>query len=222
MWTSSQYVGYVFITGHFVDSDWKLQKRILNVVMEPCPDSDSSLSHVVSACISNWNLEDRLFTITCNQPLTEVALENLKPLLSVKNPLIFNGQLLIGNCITRTLSNVAYDLLSSAQGIVNKIRESVKYVKTSESHEDKFLDPKEHLQVPSEKSLFIDDQTKWNTTYQMLVAASELKEVFSCLDTSDPDYKGAPSIPDWKLVEILCTYLKPLYDVANILITTKT
>ena len=220
MWTSSQSVGYVFITGHFVDSDWKLQRRILNVVMEPYPDSDSALSHAVSVCISDWNLEGRLFTITCNQPLTEVALENLRPLLSVKNTLIFNGQLLIGNCITRTLSNVAYDLLSSAQGIVNKIRESVKYVKTSESHEDKFLDPKEHLQVPSEKSLFIDDQTKWNTTYQMLVAASELKEVFSCLDTSDPDYKGAPSIPDWKLVEILCTYLKPLYDAANILTTT--
>ncbi|RHN48389.1 putative transcription factor/ chromatin remodeling BED-type(Zn) family [Medicago truncatula] len=220
MWTSSQSVGYVFITGHFVDSDWKLQRRLLNVVMEPCPDSDSALSHAVSVCISDWNLEGRLFTITCNQPLSKVALENLRPLLSVKNPLIFDGQLLIGHCIARTLSNVAYDLLSSTQGIVNKIRESVKYVKTSESHEDKFLNLKQHLQVPSEKSLFIDDQTKWNTTYQMLVAASELKEVFSCLDTSDPDYKGTPSVRDWKLVEILCTYLKPLYDAANILTTT--
>ncbi|WJX79196.1 hypothetical protein P8452_62339 [Trifolium repens] len=220
MWTSSQSVGFVFITGHFVDSDWKLQRRILNVVMEPYPDSDSALSHAVSVCISDWNLEGRLFTITCNQPLTEVALENLRPLLSVKNPLIFNGQLLIGNCIARTLSNIAYDLLSSEHGVVNKIRESVKYVKSSESHEDKFLDLKQQLQVPSERSLFIDDQTKWNTTYLMLVAASELKEVFSCLDTSDPDYKGTPSFQDWQLVETLCTYLKPLYDAANILMTT--
>ncbi|XP_073222675.1 zinc finger BED domain-containing protein RICESLEEPER 2-like [Cicer arietinum] len=219
-WTSSQSVGYVFITGHFVDSDWKLQRRILNVVMEPYPDSDSALSHAVSVCLSEWNFEGRLFTLTFNQPLTEVAHENLRPLLSVKNPLIFNGQLLVGNCIARTLSNVAYDLLSSSQGIINKIRESVKYVKTSEYHEEKFLDLKQHLQVPSERSLFIDDQTKWNTTYQMLVAASELKEVFSCLDTSDPDYKGAPSVQDWKLVETLCTYLKPLYDAANILVTT--
>ncbi|XP_058756639.1 zinc finger BED domain-containing protein DAYSLEEPER-like [Vicia villosa] len=218
-WTSSQSVGYVFITGHFVDSDWKLQRRILNVVMEPYPDSDSALSHAVSVCVSDWNLEGRLFTVTCNQPLTEGTIENLRPLLSVKNPLIFNGQLLIGSCIARTLSNVAYDLLGSAQDIVNKIRESVKYVKTSESHEEKFMDLKQHLQVPSERSLFIDDQTKWNTTYQMLVAASELKEVFSCLDTSDPDYKGTPSVQDWKLVEILCAYLKPLYDAANILMT---
>lgn len=155
--------------------------------MEPYPDSDSALSHAVFVCISDRNLEGRLFAITCNQPLTEVTIENLRPLLSVKNPLIFNGQLLIGSCISRTLSNVAYDLLGSAHGIVNKIRESVKYVKTSESHEEKFMDLKQHLQVPSERSLFIDYQTKWNTTYQMLVAASELQEVFSCLDTSDPD-----------------------------------
>ncbi|KAI4356678.1 hypothetical protein L6164_000682 [Bauhinia variegata] len=220
MWTSSQSVGYVFITGHFVDSDWKLQKRIFNVIMEPYPDSDSALSHAVAACLSDWSLEGRLFSITTNQALSEVSHENLRPLLSVKNPLILNGQLLVGNCIARTLSSVARDLFASAQDIVKKIRDSVKYVKTSESHEEKFLELKQQLQVPSERTLFIDDQTQWNTTYQMLVAASELKEVFSCLDTSDPDYRGAPSMQDWKLVETLCTYLKPLFDAANILITT--
>ncbi|KAL2340458.1 hypothetical protein Fmac_008398 [Flemingia macrophylla] len=220
VWTSSQSLGYVFITGHFVDHDWKLQRRILNVVMEPYPDSDSALSHAVAVCLSDWGLEGRLFSVTCNQALSNVALENLRPLLSVKNPLILNGQLLVGSCVARTLGNLAKDLLGSAEDLIRKIRDSVKYVKTSESHLEKFLELKQHLQVPSERSLLIDDQIQWNTSYQMLVAASELKEVFSCLDTSDPDYKGAPSMQDWKLVEILCSYLKPLFDAANILTTT--
>ncbi|KAJ7956735.1 zinc finger BED domain-containing protein DAYSLEEPER-like [Quillaja saponaria] len=220
MWTSSQSVGYVFISGHFIDGDWKMQRRILNVVMEPYPDSDSALSHAISACLSDWNLEGRLFSITLNQPRSEAVLENLRPLISVKNPQILKGQLLVGNCIARTLSSVAKDVLGSAPEIIKRIRDSVKYVKTSESHEEKFLELKQQLQVPSERSLFLDDQSLWNTTYQMLVAASELKEVFSCLDTSDPDYKGAPSMEDWKLVETLCTYLKPIFDAANILTTT--
>ncbi|XP_054821428.1 zinc finger BED domain-containing protein DAYSLEEPER-like [Prosopis cineraria] len=220
MWTSSQSVGYVYINAHFVDIDWKLRRRILNVVMEPYPDSDSALSHAVAVCLSDWSLEGRLFSITSNQALNGAAFENLRPLLSVKNPLILNGQLVLGNCIARELSRVATDLLGSAQDIVRKIRSSVKYVKTSESREEKFLELKQQLQVPSEKNLFIDDQTQWNTTYQMLVAASELKEVFCCLDTSDPDYKGAPTMQDWRLVETLCTCLKPIYDVANILTTT--
>uniref|UniRef100_A0A2P2LB48 Zinc finger BED domain-containing protein DAYSLEEPER n=1 Tax=Rhizophora mucronata TaxID=61149 RepID=A0A2P2LB48_RHIMU len=219
MWKSSQSLGYVFVTGHFIDSDWKSHRRVLNVVMEPYPDSDGTLSHAVACCLSDWSLEGKLFSVTFNHPVGETGLENLRSLLCIKNPLILNGQLLIGNCIARALSNIVKDLLLSEKEIVKKIRDSVKYVKTSESHEEKFLELKQQLQVPSEKSLSIDDQTQWNTTFQMLVAASELKEVFSCLDTSDPGYKQAPSMEDWRKVETICSYLKPLYDAANILVS---
>ncbi|TYH57764.1 hypothetical protein ES332_D08G112700v1 [Gossypium tomentosum] len=220
MWTSNQTLGYVFITGHFIDFEWKLQSRVLNVIMEPYPDSDSALSHAVAACLSDWSLEGKLFSLTCNHPTSEAGLENLRPLLCTKNPLILNGQLLLGNCIARTLSSMAKDVLGAGHEVVKKIRDSVKYVKTSESHDEKFVQVKNQLQVPSEKSLILDNQTQWNTTYQMLAAGSELKEVFNCLDTSDPDYKLAPSIEDWKVAETLCTFLKPLFDAASILTTT--
>jgi hypothetical protein len=35
MWTSSQKVSYMVVTCHFVDSDWFLQKRILNFCNVP-------------------------------------------------------------------------------------------------------------------------------------------------------------------------------------------
>nr|KJB64716.1 hypothetical protein B456_010G061600 [Gossypium raimondii] len=220
MWSSNQTLGYVFITGHFVDSDWKLHRRVFNVVMEPYLDSRSALSHAIAACLSDWSLEGKLFSLTFNHPLSEAGLENLRPLLCVKNPLILNGQLLIRNCIARNMSSMAKDVLGAGQEIIKKIRDSVKYVKMSESHDDKFIQVKNQLQVPSEKSLFLDNQTQWNTTYEMLAAASELKEVFDCLDTYDPDYKLAPSMEDWKLAETLCSFLKPLFDAASILTTT--
>ncbi|XP_015582570.1 zinc finger BED domain-containing protein DAYSLEEPER isoform X2 [Ricinus communis] len=220
LWTSNQSLSYVFVTGHFIDSDWKPHKRILNVVMEPYPDSDTALSHAVACCLSDWSLEGKLFSVTYNHPVGEPGLENLRSLLCIKNPLILNGQLLIGNCSARILSSLAKDVLWAGRDIIKKIRDSVKYVKTSESHEEKFVDLKQHLQVPSEKSLSIDDQSQWNTTYQMLVAASELKEVFSCLDTSDPDYKEAPSMEHWREAETICSFLKPLYDAANMLTST--
>ncbi|KAE8669046.1 Detected protein of confused Function [Hibiscus syriacus] len=174
MWTSKQTLGYVFITGHFIDFEWKLQRRVFNVIMEPYPDSDSALCHAVAACLSDCSYFEQ------------------------------HGK---GCAWCR-------------QEIVKKIRDSVKYVTTSESHDEKFVHVKNQLQVPSEKSLILDDQTQWNTTYQMLAAATELKEVFNCLDTSDPDYKLAPSVEDWKLAETLCTFLKPLFDAASILTTT--
>ncbi|KAL3629681.1 hypothetical protein CASFOL_026903 [Castilleja foliolosa] len=220
LWSSSRTVGYMFISGQFLDSDWKMHKKLLNVIMEPYPDSDTAFSHSVAACLSDWGMDGKLFSVTINQHLNDAAVDNMRALLSVKNPLVLDGQLLVGNCLARSLSSTVQDALSSVQGIVNKVRDSVKYVKTSESREEKFMELKQHLQVPSSKSLAIDDLTQWNTTYEMLLAASELKEVFSCLDTQDPDYKDAPSVEDWKQIETLCTFLKPLFDTANILTTS--
>ncbi|KAK8491182.1 hypothetical protein V6N13_076333 [Hibiscus sabdariffa] len=54
-------------------------------------------------------------------------------------------------------------------------------------------------------------------TYDMLVAACELKQVFLCLETSFPDYNIALSMDDWKQIEILCTYLKLFLDAVSIL-----
>ncbi|KNA18748.1 hypothetical protein SOVF_067810 [Spinacia oleracea] len=222
MWTSSQSTGFVFVTGQFIDNDWKLHRRLLNVVMEPFPESDRALSHAIGTCLSDWGLDRKLASITFNQPIGEAALENLRALLAVKNPMLLNGQLLIRSCIARTLSSMAQDVISASEETIKKIRTSVKYVKTSESHEEKFLELKQQLQVPSEQSLSLDNVTKWNTTYEMLVAASELKQVFSCLDTCDPDYKDAPSMDDWNQVENICMYLKLVYDTANLLLTKPT
>lgn len=218
LWTSNQTLGYVFLTGHFIDADWNLQRRILNVVTVPSPESDYAFNQAVMACLSDWHLEGRMFTLTVDQSLSnETVTGNLRGLLSVRNPFMLNGQLLIGNCYARVLSRLAQDALGAMRETIQKIRDSVKYVKTSESHEDKFIELKQQLRVPSSKNLLVDDQTMWNTTYHMLVAACELKEVFSCLDTVDPDYKIAPSMEEWKQVETLCTYLKHLYDAALIL-----
>ncbi|KAG7998079.1 hypothetical protein I3843_01G241200 [Carya illinoinensis] len=218
LWTSNQTLGYVFLTGHFIDGDWNLQRRILNVVMVPSPESDYAFNQAVVACLSDWHLKGRLFTLAVDQSFSnETSMGNLRGLLSVRNPLMLNGQLLIGNCYARVLSRLAQDALGAMRETIQKLRESVKYVNTSESHKEKFIELKQQLQVPSSKDLSIDDQTKWNTTYHMLVAACELKEVFNCLDTADPDYKISPSMDEWKQIETLCTYLKHLFDAANIL-----
>ncbi|XP_041015937.1 zinc finger BED domain-containing protein DAYSLEEPER-like [Juglans microcarpa x Juglans regia] len=218
LWTSNQTLGYVFLTGYFIDGDWNLQRRILNVVMVPSPESDYAFNQAVVACLSDWHLKGRLFALAVDQSFSnETSMGNLRGLLSVRNPLMLNGQLLIGNCYARVLSRLAQDALGAMRETIQKLRESVKYVNTSESHKEKFIELKQQLQVPSSKDLSIDDQTKWNTTYHMLVAACELKEVFNCLDTADPDYKISPSMDEWKQIETLCTYLKHLFDAANIL-----
>lgn len=217
LWNSSHTTGYVFVTGQFIDSDWKMHRKLLNVVMEPYPDSDSAFSHAVSACLSDWNIEGKLFSLTINQPLSDSGLNSLRNLLSEKNSNVLNGQLLLTNCLARSLTFIAQDAINAGQETVKKVRDIVKYVKTSESLEEMFLALKQELQVMSTKSLFLDDQTEWNTTYEMLVSASELKEVFSRLDNVERDSIKSPTVDDWKVIDNLCAHLKLLYNTANLL-----
>ncbi|KAK4772506.1 hypothetical protein SAY86_014281 [Trapa natans] len=218
LWTSNQTIGYIVLSGHFIDNDWNLHRRVLNVVMVPSPESDHAFNQAVVACISDWSLDNRLFTLTLHQSVSdEGVLGNLREFLSAKNPHVLNGQLVVGKCFARVLSSLAQEAITSMEGTVKRIRDSVKYVKTSDANDEKFAELKQHLQVPSTKELSIDDQTKWNTTYNMLVAACELKEVFSCFDASDPGYKISPSMDDWKQIETLCSYLKMFFDAASIL-----
>ena len=154
-------------------------------------------------------MDGRLVSLTINQSLADDAMDNLRALLTFKNPNLLGGQLLLENCLTRSFSSIAQETLRAAQDAVEKVRNCVKYVKISEFHEVKFHELKQQFQLTSTKSLALDDRTQWNTTYEMLLAASELKEVFLCLGTFDPDYKEIPSMEDWKLVETLTTYLKP-------------
>lgn len=219
LWSSCRNIGYMFVTGQFIDVDWKLQRKLLNVIMEPYPDSDMAFSHSVAACLSNWNMDGKLFSVTINQPLSNFSVDKLRAMFSVRNPLLLHGQLLARNCLACSLSSMVQDVLTFLQSTVKKVRDSVKYVKISELSGEKFLDLKQQLQVPSAKSLNVDDQTKWNTTYAMLLTALELREIFSSLDTVDPDFKNSPSTEDWKHIETLCTSIKPLFETAHLLAT---
>ncbi|XP_057786906.1 zinc finger BED domain-containing protein DAYSLEEPER-like isoform X2 [Salvia miltiorrhiza] len=216
--TSNQSFAYVLLTGHFTDHDWKLQRRIFNVTVAQFPDSETAFTRAIAACLGDWGIEDKLFTITLDlSHATQSARENIRNLLPVKNSIILKGQLLINSCYACMMRSLAQDSICSVRQTIQKVRQSVKYVKTSDANEERFNKLKQQLQVPSTKSLTLDDLTQWNTTYQMLVAASEMKEVFYCLDTYDPDYKLTVTMDEWGQVETLCSYLKIFYEAANIL-----
>ena len=112
LWISNQTVGYVFLTGQFIDTEWNLHCCLLNVVMVPSPDSDSSLQQAVVSCPSDWHLENKLFTLTLDQSFSNENINgSLRALFSVRNPYMLHGQLLVGNCFARVISLLAQEAL---------------------------------------------------------------------------------------------------------------
>ncbi|KMZ65015.1 HAT family dimerization domain-containing protein [Zostera marina] len=222
LYTTSQTLGYVSLTGHFIGNDWRLHKRMLNFMMVSSPHSENALSDAIGYCLSEWNMKSKLFTITLDNNCSshDIYSANLRDHLSNKNALMLKGKLFVVRCFAHVLNVVAQDVIASIHGIIYNIRESVKYVKATIEREGKFVDISEQHQIPSSKSLSLDVQMQWNTTYLMLVAALDFRHAFTSLEACDPDYNEAPTIADWKKVEIVCTYLKLLYDSANTIMGT--
>jgi hypothetical protein len=82
MWTSNQTLGYLCVTCHWISRDWKLEKRIIKFVMMESPHNAQSMFNVILKCIQEWNIEDKLFSITLdnakvNNSMMDLLRENL-------------------------------------------------------------------------------------------------------------------------------------------------
>jgi len=63
-WKSNTSKDYICITSHFIDVDWKLQKRTI-LFNELLPPYDGvSIVNIVVTCFSNWNVESKVMDIT--------------------------------------------------------------------------------------------------------------------------------------------------------------
>ncbi|WOK97393.1 zinc finger BED domain-containing protein RICESLEEPER 2-like isoform X2 [Canna indica] len=222
LWTTSQTLGYICLSGQCIDNDWKLHRRMLNFMMVTSPHSENALSEAIAVSLSDWNMKTKLFTITLDNNCSshDIYSANLRDHLSNKNTLMLKGQLFVVRCYANILNVIAQDVIASIHGIVYNIRESVKFVKASPAREHKFSEIALQIEIPSMKALSLDVTTLWNTTFLMLDAALEYKEAFTFLETCDDNYNEAPSADDWKQVDVVCTLLKLLYDSANTVMGT--
>ncbi|XP_042944720.1 zinc finger BED domain-containing protein RICESLEEPER 1-like [Carya illinoinensis] len=221
MWTSGQKISYMVITCHFVDPDWHLQKRVLNFCNVPPPHNGVIIADALQKCFIDWGIENKVSTITVdNARYNDVALRVLKDVFSLKKKLSIGGQLFHVRCCAHITNLLVKDGLSEIGEIVDCVREGVKYLVASEARIKQFSDIAKQLQLPSKK-LFLDVPTRWNSTYLMLAAALEFREVFPRYGDRDQGFNYVPSVEDWTKVENVCQILAVFNEVTNIISGTE-
>ncbi|XP_077248520.1 zinc finger BED domain-containing protein RICESLEEPER 2-like [Tasmannia lanceolata] len=224
-WTFNQNLGYICLTAHFIDDDWKLHKRILNFkifTVAPSIQLEDVLTHSILMCVLDWNIMKKLFTITLDNFCTsDTVIKTLREHFPEKNMLPFTGQLSCIRCCENILNMIAQDELDEIGETIHKVRQSVEYVNASHERQQEFDEIAQQVQVSSKKSLCLDNKSQWNSTYLMLEVALEFRLAFSRLETFNHNHKETPSVDDWKKVGDLCLVLKAFYDATNIFLKAK-
>ncbi|CAD6205323.1 unnamed protein product [Miscanthus lutarioriparius] len=130
MWTSCQNKGYMCVTIHWIDDNWRIQKRIIGFFNVKGRHTGAKLSETFSEVMVKWYIEKRLFALTLdNASSNEVAVndiisdlkENAKKTSSVAAPGPSNtADVLMGN-VDHDLEEFLYDESEHAMVETNEL-----------------------------------------------------------------------------------------------------
>ncbi|XP_019183945.1 PREDICTED: zinc finger BED domain-containing protein RICESLEEPER 1-like [Ipomoea nil] len=218
IWKSKvQKVSYMCVTGHFVDSNWQLQKRVLSFMPLPPPHTGVDIIDGVMKSTKDWGIEHKIFTILVdNASNNDVAVRISKQTFSRSHKLPLGGKLFHVRCTAHILNLVVQDGISAIKTIVDDVRNSVRFINQSESMLMKFSEIVHHLGNPVKK-LVLHCVTRWNSTYEMLVVALKLKDAFPIFAQREPSYKCCPSLEDWTRIHDVLSILEVFYEATQVI-----
>nr|XP_024922457.2 zinc finger BED domain-containing protein RICESLEEPER 1-like [Ziziphus jujuba var. spinosa] len=217
MWSSPENAEFLCLTAHYIDEDWKLQKKIMNFVTLDPSHTQDSLSEVIIKCLTNWEIDSKLFALTFDDCSTDddIVLK-IKDRMSQSRPLSNNGQLFDVRSAAHVLNSIVQDAIEALGDVIQKIRGSVRHVRSSEVAQAKFLEVAQQVGIEYNKRLVLDSPIRWNSTYLMLETALEYRGVFSLLPEHDPAYTVALTDAEWEWATSFTGYLKLFVEITNV------
>jgi hypothetical protein len=130
LWTSFTTDGYICLTTHFIDKNWVLSKRVLNFSFMLPPHNGISLCENTYNMLQGWRIETKVFTITLdNASSNDVSVGLLKNQLNMKKTFLCEGKFFHIRCCAHILNLIVQDGLKKIDSALQKIRDSVKYVR---------------------------------------------------------------------------------------------
>ncbi|CAN6358146.1 unnamed protein product [Urochloa humidicola] len=189
LWTSNQNSGYMVVTCHYLDSDWKVQKRIIRFCIVKTPHDGFNLYSEMLKTIRYYGLQDKLCSITLdNAAANNSMMDLLKSTLMARSLLHGDGALFHIRCAAHVLNLIVKDGLQVITNVIHNFRESIKYIKGSTSRKEKFEEIIAEIGLERKSRPSLDVPTRWNSTCDMLMSAFPFEEAFCQLAKQDPSY----------------------------------
>ncbi|KAL4627407.1 hypothetical protein ACB092_05G163800 [Castanea dentata] len=210
-WTSVQNLNYMCLTAHFIDSDWKIHKRILSFCLVENHKGET-LGKAVEMCLLDWGI-DKILTITVDNAASNSGLISfIQKKTKHRKATILGHKYLHVRCSAHILNLIVREGLVEIDETIVKVRKSVRYVRSSPQRQNTFKLCAEKEKVEFKGQLCLDVPTRWNYTYIMLEKAEKYQKAFERLEEEDPNYLMTISDVDWEKISIFSKFLKIFYD----------
>ena len=216
LWRAITIEGYLCLTAHYIDPEWNLRAKILSFCAFPPPHSGLAIAMKLMELIKEWGLQKKVFTVTVDNASSN---DNMQGFLKrqLRKDLVCSGEFFHIRCAAHILNLIVQDGLSVISEALEKIRDSVKYVKVTESRELLFQGCVETVGIIKKGGLVLDVTTRWNSTYLMLSKALYYKEAFKNLAEIETSYQSLPTELEWLRAGLICGLLEPFYQMTKLI-----
>ena len=209
MWSSIVGQGYLSLTAHYIDENWKLHNKILNFCHVPPPHNAQVLHDTILDNLKKWGIHKKIFSITldnarCNDNMQDLLADSL----SVFGSLPCDGEYFHVRCGAHVLNLIVQDGLKCVSDSLSKIRQLVRHWTSSEARKMKFAECVSGVGLDCSTGLLLDCPTRWNSTFMMIQRALVYKVVFSRLGRSDTSTSTLTE-EEWSRLAKICDLLRP-------------
>ncbi|XP_057740345.1 zinc finger BED domain-containing protein RICESLEEPER 2-like [Arachis stenosperma] len=186
-WTSVQNLNYMCLTAHYIDHDWKLQKRVINFCLVKNHKGET-IGRKIEICLLGWGIS-RVFTITVdNASSNDTAISYLRTRMEDWNLHPLKREHLHVRCCAHILNLVVNDGLKEMHESISKIRNAIRYVRASPSHMNRFKIFIKEARIQDKCTVQLDVPTRWNSTYTMVESGLKFQKAFKRLGERDIEY----------------------------------
>ncbi|XP_027108993.1 zinc finger BED domain-containing protein RICESLEEPER 2-like [Coffea arabica] len=120
-----------FEKNHFIDSDWVLQKYVLNFCNVPPPHTGVIIADALNKCFIDWGIKNKVSSITVdNASYNDVCIRRLREDFSLRKRLSIGEKKFHVRCCVHILNLLVQDGLGQLGGMIDVVREEIKWNST--------------------------------------------------------------------------------------------
>ncbi|XP_020591842.1 zinc finger BED domain-containing protein RICESLEEPER 2-like [Phalaenopsis equestris] len=216
--------GYMCITAHFIDNDWKLVKKIIYFKPLVPPFNGTLFADEIALCLSMWNIDTKIFTITSsNASYDDNFVDTLKGCLLAKKNLLIGGCFFQVRSCCQILDIIVKAIFNLVDDVVDKIRSGIEHIRKFTSRKKKFyMIASKEFQLDTKKRLHPDVYFRWNTTYMMIERALYYKSMLQYWGEHDSNFLYYNlSAEEWEKLAIIQKFLAVFYELESAFSTAK-
>jgi len=229
---------FIFLTVHFIDKEWNLNRKIIRCCFTGCEDFDAEYfvsmfpnlqschnfingnvraaeEEIVKEAVQNWRLEWKLLGISSRKSLADAAVLALEKNLTEQNYLLAKCKLLNLPCIIDALNDLfGYEI---NEYVLSTSKMWFQYMTCTPLRRDKYKEILSRLQInrPSFGS------QRWYLIFHSLEAALQFNNELPDPQQIDSRYYPAkPSFAQLKAAENFCDLVRAIYHAVKVVSRT--